>query len=80
VPEDCKETIFEGATFSGCSAFVDAHYDRVNDNARKQMKQTQPGAQAAKWKAFNARYGMQTSQIIEGFQGKQALPQTGKWA
>jgi hypothetical protein len=67
VPEDCKETIFEGATFSDCSAFVDAHYDRVNDNARKQMKQTQPGAQAAKWKAFNARYGMQTSQIIEGF-------------
>jgi hypothetical protein len=67
VPEDCKETIFEGATFSDCSAFVDAHYDRVNDNARKQMKQTQPGAQAAKWKAFNARYGLQTSQIIEGY-------------
>jgi hypothetical protein len=69
VPEDCKETIFEGATFSDYSAFVDAHYDRMNDNARKQMKQkqTQPGAQAAKWKAFNARYGMQTSQIIEGF-------------
>ncbi len=67
VPEDCKENFFEGATFSDCSAFIDAYYDRVNDNARKKMKHTQPGAQAAKWKAFNARYGMQTSQIIEGF-------------
>jgi hypothetical protein len=67
VPDDCRETIFEGAVFSDNSAFVDAHYDRVNDNARKQMKHVQGGAQAAKWKAYNARYGMQTNQIIEGF-------------
>ena len=31
------------------------------------MKHVQVGAQAAKWKAYNARYGMQTNQIIEGF-------------
>jgi hypothetical protein len=67
VPEDCRETIFEGAVFSDNSAFVDAHYDRVNDVARKQMKHVQGGAQTAKWKAYNARYGMQTNQIIEGF-------------
>jgi hypothetical protein len=56
-----------GVVFSDCSAFVDSHCDRVNDNARKQMKHTQPGASAAKWKAYNAKYGMQASQIIEGF-------------
>jgi hypothetical protein len=67
VPEDCRETIFEGVVFSDNSAFVDAHYDRVNDVARKQMKHVQGGAQAGKWKAYNARYGMQTNQIIEGF-------------
>jgi hypothetical protein len=67
VPEDCKETIFEGVVFSDSSAFVDSHYDRVNDTARKQMKQTHTGASAAKWKAYNAKYGMQASQIIEGF-------------
>ncbi len=67
VPEDCRETIFEGAVFSDNSTFVDVHYDRVNDVARKQMKHVQGGAQAAKWKAYNARYGMQTNQIIEGF-------------
>ncbi len=31
------------------------------------MKQTHPGASAAKWKAYNAKYGMQARQIIEGF-------------
>jgi hypothetical protein len=46
---------------------VDAHYDRVNDTARKQMKSVQPGAQTTKWKAYKDRYGLQTSQIIEGF-------------
>ncbi len=31
------------------------------------MKHVHGGAQATKWKAYNARYGMQTNQIIEGF-------------
>jgi hypothetical protein len=67
VPSDCLEVIFEGAVFSDCSSFVDAHYDRVNDTARKQMKSVQAGAQTTKWKAHKDRYGMQTAQIIEGF-------------
>ena len=67
VPEDCKETIFEGATFCDNSAFVDSHYDRVTDIARCQMKSVQTGAQAAKWKAYKDKYGMQTNHIIEGF-------------
>ena len=58
VPEDCKETIFEGATFCDNSAFVDSHYDRVTDIARCQMKSVQSGAQAAKWKAHKDKYGM----------------------
>lgn len=67
MPEDCKETIFEGAKFSDISTFVDAHYDRVTEMARCQMKQVQSGAQAAKWKAYKECYGMQAQQIIEGF-------------
>jgi hypothetical protein len=67
VPGDCKDTIFEGATFADNSAFVDAHYDRVTDLARSQMKYTQTGAQAPKWKAHKEHYGPQTSHIIEGF-------------
>ena len=67
VPADCLEVIFEGAVFSDSSNFVDAHYDRVNDTARKQMKQVQSGAQAPKWKSYKERYGMQLSNIIEGF-------------
>jgi hypothetical protein len=66
VPADCQGVILEGAVFSDSSAFVDAHYDRVNDTARKQMKSVQPGAQTTKWKKYKDRYGMQTSQIIEG--------------
>ncbi len=66
-PADCQEVIFEGAVFSGSSSFMNAHYDRVNDTARKKMKPVQPGAQTTKWKAYKDRYGMQTSQIIEGF-------------
>jgi hypothetical protein len=31
------------------------------------MKSVQTGAQAAKWKAYKDKYGMQTNQIIEGF-------------
>ncbi len=31
------------------------------------MKSVQTGAQGTKWKAHKDRYGMQTSQIIEGF-------------
>ncbi len=65
MPEDCKETIFEGATFSDISTFVDAHYDKVTEMARCQMKQVQSGAQAAKWKAYKECYGMQANQIIE---------------
>jgi hypothetical protein len=67
VPSECLEVIFEGAVFSDCSSFVDAHYDRVNDTARKQMKSVHTGAQTTKWKAHKDRYGMQTAQIIEGF-------------
>ena len=67
MPDDCKATIFEGATFSDHSAFINAHYDRVTDMARVQMKHVQTGAQAAKWKAYRERYGMQTNQIIEGY-------------
>ena len=67
MPEDCKETIFEGAKFSDISTFVDAHHDRVTDIARCQMKQVQSGAQAVKWKAYKECYGMQMNQIIEGF-------------
>ncbi len=67
MPADCLEVIFEGAIFSDSSNVVDAHYDRVNDTARKQMKSLQSGAQAQKWKSYKDRYGMQTSQITEGF-------------
>ena len=38
VPEDCKETIFEGVQFLDNSSFVDAHYDRVQEVARQQME------------------------------------------
>ncbi len=81
MPDDCRETIFEGAVFSDNSSFVDANYDRVNDNACKQMKHVQGGSQAAKWKAYNARYGMQTNQIIEGFtlyEGRENIVDTSK--
>ncbi len=67
VPEDCKETIFEGVVCSDCSSFTDAHYDKISLLARQQMKQVQPGGRHAKWKAFKERYGQQTVEIIEGF-------------
>ncbi len=61
-----KKSIFK-ATFSDNSAFVDSHYDRLTDIARCKMKSVQSGAQAAKWKAYKDKYGMQTNNIIEGF-------------
>jgi hypothetical protein len=67
VPEDCKEEIFEAATFRDDSAFVDGYFDNLNENARKQMKSVQTGAQGPKWKQYKEKYGMQAAQIIEGF-------------
>jgi hypothetical protein len=67
VPEDCKETIFEGVVCGDSSSFNDAHFDKISLVARQQMKQVQPGTQHAKWKAFKERYGQQTVEIIEGF-------------
>jgi hypothetical protein len=65
VPEDCKETIFEGVQFLDNSSFVDAHYDRIQEVAMQQMKQVQ-GSQKEKWKAYQARYGPQVDEIIQG--------------
>jgi hypothetical protein len=67
VPEDCKEEIFEAATFRDDSAFVDGYFDNLNENGRKQMKQVQTGAQSTKWKQYKEQYGLQAAQIIEGF-------------
>ena len=67
VPEDCKEEIFEAAIFRDDSAFVDENFDNLNENARKQMKSVQTGAQGTKWKQYKEKYGMQAAQIIEGF-------------
>jgi hypothetical protein len=67
VPEDCKETIFEGVVCGDYSSYYNAHYDRVSLVARQQMKQVQSGTQHAKWKAYKERYGLQTTEIIEGF-------------
>jgi hypothetical protein len=67
VPEDCKEEIFEAAKFRDDSAFGDGHFDNLNENARKQMKQVQTGAQGTKWKQYKDKYGLQAAQIIEGF-------------
>ncbi len=67
VPEDCIEEIFEAASFRDDSAFVDGYFDNFNENARKQMKQVQTGAQGTKWKQYKEQYGMQAAQIIEGF-------------
>jgi len=66
VPEDCKETIFEGVQFLDNSSFVDAHYDRVQEVARQQMKHIQ-ASQKDKWKAYQARYGPQVDEIIQGY-------------
>ncbi len=66
VPEDCKEIIFEGVQFLDNSSFVAAHYDRIQEVARQQMKQVQ-GSQKEKWKAYQARYGPQVDEIIQGF-------------
>jgi hypothetical protein len=66
-PEDCKEEIFEAATFRDDSAFVDGYFDNLNENARKQMKQVQTGAQGAKWKLYKEQFGLQAAQVIEGF-------------
>ena len=67
MPEDCKEEIFEAATFRDDSAFVDGYFDNLNENGRKQMKQVQTGAQSTKWKQYKEQYGLQAAQIIEGF-------------
>ena len=67
MPDDCRETIFEGVKFGDNSSIVDAHFDRISLNARQQMRTTQSGAQHAKWKAFKDRYGNQCNEIIEGF-------------
>ena len=45
---------------------MDAHYDRIQEVARQQMKQVQ-GSQKEKWKAYQARYGPQVDEIIQGF-------------
>jgi hypothetical protein len=45
---------------------VDAHYDRIQEVARQQMKQVQ-GSQKEKWKAYQARYEPQVDEIIQGF-------------
>ena len=74
VPEDCKEEIFEAAVFRDDSAFVDGHFDKMNETARKQMKQVQTGAQATKWKIYKEKYGMQAAQVIEGFTQYAGVP------
>ncbi len=66
MPEDCKETIFEGVQFLDNSSFVDTHYDRVQEVARQQMKNVQ-ASQKDKWKAYQARYGPQVDEIIQGY-------------
>jgi hypothetical protein len=67
VPEDCKEEILEAAAIYDSSSFIDGHTDKHNENARKQMRTVQPGAQTAKWKEYKEKYGLQPKQVIEGF-------------
>jgi hypothetical protein len=76
VPEDCKEEIFEAAKFRDDSAFVDGQFDNLNENARKQMKQVQTGAQGTKWKQYKEQYGLQAAQIIKGFTEYAGVPGT----
>ena len=45
---------------------MDAHYDRIQEVARQQMKQVQV-SQKEKWKAYQARYGPQVDEIIQGW-------------